>query len=88
MVQLGTLTVESSASIDGILDVNNNFIINVSTPIASGDAANKGYVDSQIGDNRFLIALNENITGLSNEFGPCATPATIVVDNNGRTVNT
>ena len=35
----------------------------------------------------FLFALNENITGLSNEFGPVTTPPSIIIDNNGGIIN-
>ena len=31
----------------------------------------------------FLFNLNNSITGLSNEFGACATPATMVINNVG-----
>ncbi len=33
--------------------------------------------------SKFLFNLNESLTGLSNEFGVCATPATLVINNAG-----
>ena len=33
-----------------------------------------------------IFSLNSSLTGLSNEFGACATPATLVIDNNGEVV--
>ncbi len=33
-----------------------------------------------------VIALNESLSGISNEFGPIPFPATIVVDNDGEIV--
>lgn len=45
-VQLGT--VSSTTLIKGQLDLNSNQIHNVLTPSVSADAANKGYVDSEI----------------------------------------
>ena len=38
-------------SINGILDMNNNKITNISTPTASSDVATKGYVDAAGGDS-------------------------------------
>ena len=40
----GNLTLSPSGS--GVVDVDNSKISNVATPVASGDAASKGYVDS------------------------------------------
>lgn len=83
---ISSIVVETSGQFQGPLDLTNNRIINVDSPVLGTDAVNKDYVDSNLGSTAFLIALNESLTGLSNEFGPCATPATIVVDNSGNVV--
>lgn len=47
IVNYGGLSVQKNVYIGGVLDVNNNLIRNVQSPIASTDAANKEYVDNK-----------------------------------------
>lgn len=42
---------KSLFAINGNLDMQNNYILNVATPLVGTDAANKEYVDSQVGLN-------------------------------------
>ena len=46
------LFVGSDTYINGILDMNNNQIINLSSPVSANDAVNKGYLDNTIDDLR------------------------------------
>jgi len=67
MFQISSLTVESSAKIEGVLDVDSNKIINVDTSTEDFDAVNKVYVDT--------IALSgsaqdlESVLSFGNEAG-------------------
>ena len=45
---VSNITVETSGAFQGNLDMNGNYIKNVETPINSGDAANKYYVDTLV----------------------------------------
>ena len=42
----GNLTITGTLTVGGIIDMNNNKITNVATPVADTDAANKAYVDA------------------------------------------
>lgn len=48
VLETGDVTVTGNVDLSGTLDMNSNRIINVSDPIANGDATNKSYVDAAV----------------------------------------
>ncbi|RME23566.1 MAG: hypothetical protein D6800_09655, partial [Candidatus Zixiibacteriota bacterium] len=56
---------DGDAKVYGQLDVNNNRIINVAAPTAGTDAANKAYVDAQIGSLSDNYADGLSVSGTS-----------------------
>jgi hypothetical protein len=62
-VRTGVLGFAMADSIDGIIDMNDNKIINVTTPTATGDAANYDYVNTKAN----ISALNDiTISSIAN----------------------
>jgi len=62
--------------IPGILNMNNNRIINISTPTASSDVATKGYVDAASGNGGdYFVSMNcEGRTGCGENITPWIAP--------------
>ena len=55
----------------GTLDMNNNKITNVGSPIASSDVATKGYVDSSDSTGTDILDMNNNkITNVGSPIAP------------------
>jgi hypothetical protein len=52
----GNLTLSPNGS--GVVDVDNSKISNVATPVASGDAASKGYVDSFVKSRTISVTID------------------------------
>lgn len=57
----------SGGAMSGAIDMGGNAIANLATPVAAGDAANKGYVDSQLAAvSGGLATLNSKLSDVSN----------------------
>ncbi len=48
-IGIGTTAPDAKLDVAGVIDLNSNKIVNVATPTAANDAANKAYVDSVVG---------------------------------------
>lgn len=79
-VGIGTVSATAKLDVNGSINVNNNRITNVATPLAAGDVATKAYVDAAAGGAPKEVTL---VTSTSNAFPSCAAGFTAIACQRG-----